>query len=114
MESLPRLSPRQRLKLVLDDGKYLELYKEMTTKNPLNFKGYDEKVKAAQEKTHEKEAVIVAKGTIEGEEAIVMAMDARFMMASMGSVVGEKITSGIEYATAHKLPVIIFYSFRWC
>lgn len=108
MESLPRLSPRQRLKLVLDDGKYLELYKEITTKNPLNFKGYDEKVKAAQEKTHEKEAVIVAKGTIEGEEAIVMAMDARFMMASMGSVVGEKITSGIEYATAHKLPIIIF------
>lgn len=108
MESLPKLSPRQRLKLVLDEGRYIELYKEMITKNPLEFKGYEEKIKGYEEKTHEKEAVVVAKGTIEGEEAIVMVMDARFMMGSMGSVVGEKITSGIEYATAHKLPVIIF------
>nr|WP_302596224.1 acetyl-CoA carboxylase carboxyltransferase subunit alpha [uncultured Cellulosilyticum sp.] len=108
METLPKLSPRQRLKMVLDDGRYVELYKDITTKNPLDFQGYEEKIKNYEEKTHEKEAVVVAKGNIEGEEAIVMVMDARFMMGSMGSVVGEKITSGIEYATQHKLPVIIF------
>ena len=105
---LSRLSARQRLKLILDEGKYIELFKEITTQNPLNFVGYEEKVKANEEKTHEKEAVVVAEGTIEGEKAIVMVMDARFMMASMGSAVGERITSGIEYATAHRLPVIIF------
>ncbi len=108
MESLPKLSPRQRLKMVLDGGRYVELYKDIKTKNPLNFKGYEEKIKDYEEKTHEKEAVVVAKGSIESEEAIVMVMDARFMMGSMGSAVGEKITSGIEYATKHRLPVIIF------
>ena len=105
---LQKLSPRQRLKLILDEAKYVELFKEVTTQNPLNFEGYEEKVKGYEEKTHEKEAVVVAKGEIEGETAIVMVMDARFMMGSMGCAVGEKITRGIEYATSHKLPVIIF------
>ena len=60
METLPKLSPRQRLKMVLDDGRYVELYKDITTKNPLDFQGYEEKIKNYEEKTHEKEAVVVA------------------------------------------------------
>ena len=80
----------------------------MESGNPISFPGYEEKVREAQESCGTREAVVTGCGTIQGYSAVLCVMDSRFMMASMGSVVGEKITRAIEYATANKLPVVIF------
>lgn len=61
-----------------------------------------------REKTGLKDAVITGKAAIRGEKIVIIVMDSNYMMASMGSVVGEKITRAIEYATSNKLPVIAF------
>ena len=80
----------------------------MESGNPLSFPGYEDKVREAQESSAAREAVVTGRCTIEGYPAVICVMDSRFMMASMGSVVGEKITRAVEYATANRLPVIIF------
>jgi len=74
----------------------------------LKYEGYEDKINAAKERSGLNEAVITAVGNIGDKRAVVAAMDSKFMMGSMGSVVGEKITRAIEYATENKLPVIIF------
>lgn len=80
----------------------------MTAGNPLGFPGYEEKVRALQERTGLTEAVVTGKGRINGMETVIGVCDGRFMMASMGEAVGEKITRAVERATKLSLPVILF------
>lgn len=103
-----KISAYTRLKMLFDKEKYRELYKGMKTGDPLNFPGYHDKIKNLQLKTQLEEAVVVADGKINQIKVTVCVMDTRFLMGSMGSVVGEKITKAIEYATKHKRPLIIF------
>ena len=103
-----RITAAKRLQITVDEGSFCEYDKEMQSKNPINFPGYEEKLTALQESTGLKDAVVTGQCTIEGSECGIGIMDSTFMMASMGSVVGEKITRLFEQATAKKLPVVIF------
>lgn len=103
-----RVHAYRRIEMVIDEGTFEEWNKEMEFSNPLNFPGYEAKVNAAREKTKLKEAIVTGKGLINGQPAAVGVCDARFLMSSMGHVVGEKITRLVERATEEKLPVIIF------
>lgn len=102
------LSARARISLIVDKNSFEEFDRNLESVNPLEFDGYEEKLIKYQEKTEQKEAVVTGKAQIEGQEVIVAIMDSSFMMGSMGSVVGEKVTRAIEMATASKLPLIIF------
>ena len=103
-----RVKTGNRLKMVLDPQSFEEWFAEEHGTNPLDFPGYVDKLTAVREKTGFKEAVTVGKGKIYGEDAVIGVCDARFMMGSMGHVVGEKITSAFERATEERLPVILF------
>lgn len=103
-----RLSARQRLRMLIDEGTFEVWDRGLLTSDPLNFPDYPEKLKKLQEATGLEEAVICGKGFIDGVETVICVMDAAFMMASMGSVVGEKITRAVERATALCLPLIIY------
>lgn len=103
-----RLTARERLDITVDKGSFEEFDSEMISKNPIDFPDYENKQAALREKTGLKDAVLTGKAKIRGEEIIIIVMDSNYMMASMGSVVGEKITRAIEYGTAHRLPVIAF------
>lgn len=103
-----RVHAYRRLEMLLDEGSFEEWNQEMPFSNPLDFPGYEKKVEAAREKTGLNEAIVTGKGRIDGFETAVGVCDARFMMSSMGHVVGEKITQMVERATAEKLPVILF------
>lgn len=103
-----RVKTSNRIRMVADPGSFEPWFDEMEISNPLKYEGYEEKLQAAREKTGLKEAVTVGKCTIFGEEAVIGICDARFMMASMGHVVGEMITSAIEKATELALPVFLF------
>lgn len=102
------LSARARISLVVDKNSFEEFNGDLESANPLEFDGYEEKLIKYQEKTEQKEAVVTGKAKIEGQEVIIAIMDSSFMMGSMGSVVGEKVTRATEMATANKLPLIIF------
>lgn len=102
------LSPRARLATVIDKGTFNELDKDMLSVNPLEFPDYEKKLVNYIDKTDQKEAVITGTAQIEDQKTVIGIMDSRFMMGSMGSVVGEKLTRAIEYATSQKLPIIIF------
>jgi acetyl-CoA carboxylase carboxyl transferase subunit beta len=103
-----RISAGERLSLTADEGSFVEFDAQLSTKNPIDFPGYDEKIQKLRDETGISEAVITGECTIEGERAVIGIMDSRFMMASMGSVVGEKITRAFEYATKNKLPIVLF------
>ena len=103
-----RISCQERLELTVDKDRFVEYDKGLTTLNPLDFEGYEEKVAEAQEKTGLTEAVITGECTIRTRKCVIVIMDSRFMMASMGSVVGEKITRAFERATEKRLPVVLF------
>jgi acetyl-CoA carboxylase carboxyl transferase subunit beta len=103
-----RLTWRQRLSITADKGSFNEFDSEMKSENPIGFPGYEAKLKELRESCETAEAVVCGCCTIQGYPAVLCVMDSRFMMASMGSVVGEKITRAFEYAGEHKLPVIIF------
>jgi acetyl-CoA carboxylase carboxyl transferase subunit beta len=103
-----RLTAGERLFFTYDNGEYTELFSELKTKNPINFDGYEEKIAALSKKTGLNEAVVCAKGKISEQDCLIAVMDSNFMMASMGSVVGEKITRLFEMGIEEKLPVIIF------
>jgi acetyl-CoA carboxylase carboxyl transferase subunit beta len=80
----------------------------MESRNPISFPAYEDKISEAQSICAAKEAAVTGRCTIQGSPAVMCIMDSRFMMASMGSVVGEKITRAFEYAVTRKLPLIIF------
>lgn len=103
-----RLSARRRIKQIIDDGTFEELNEDMQTLDPLNFEGYLDKIRALQEKTNIKEAIKTGFGKIEGQDVAIGVMDGNFMMGSMGSVVGEKVTCLVEEAIKRKFPVILF------
>ena len=103
-----RVHAYRRIEFLLDDGSFEEWDQGMTAGNPLGFPGYEEKVRALQERTGLTEAVVTGKGRINGMETVIGVCDGRFMMASMGEAVGEKITRAVERATKLSLPVILF------
>lgn len=103
-----RVRSKNRIRMVADSGSFEAWDEDLSTGNPLNFPEYEDKVSATQEKTGLKEGVTVGKCTVNGEPAVLGVIDARFMMGSMGHVVGEKITHALERATEEKLPVILF------
>lgn len=94
--------------MIADENTFEEWDARMEFVNPLQFKGYEGKVKNLQEKTGLDEAVLTGKAKIGGHETVIAVCDGRFLMASMGQIVGEKITRAVERATKEKLPVIIF------
>ena len=102
------ISARFRLSELVDKDTFREICGSVTGGNPLDFPGYDEKLAKEKEKTGLREAVITGTGRIQGLKTVVCVMDSRFMMASMGTAVGEKITRAFEYATRKKLPIVIF------
>ncbi|MGL5752640.1 MAG: acetyl-CoA carboxylase, carboxyltransferase subunit beta [Paraclostridium sp.] len=101
------LSARSRVKLLMDTNSFIEFDNNIEFNNILDFPDYEEKIKKYKSKTKEEEAVICGEGYINGLKTVLCVMNPEFMMGSMGSVVGEKITYSIEYAIKHKLPVII-------
>lgn len=103
-----RVRTNNRIRMVADPGSFEEWDKTMPLSNPLNYEGYEEKLAEVKAKTGLDEGFTVGKCRIFGEEAVVGVCDSRFMMASMGHVIGEKVTSAIERATREKLPVFIF------
>ena len=103
-----RVHAYRRIEMLVDEGTFEEWNKEMPFSNPLEFPGYEKKVLAAREKSRLNEAIVTGKGLIDGNPAVIGVCDARFIMSSMGHVVGEKITDAVERATKEKLPVIIF------
>lgn len=103
-----RVHARRRVEMIADEGTFEEWNHGLNAGNPLSFPGYEEKVKALQEKTNLDEAVMTGKAQINGNEVVLGICDGRFMMASMGWAVGEKIARAVERATEEKLPVIIF------
>ena len=103
-----RLTARERIKQTIDEGTFKELFADMVSDNPLDFPDYNEKVNKIQRATSMKEAVITGTGKIDGNNVVICVMDSNFLMGSMGSVVGEKITRAIELATNEELPIIIF------
>ena len=103
-----RISAQERLALTIDMGTFLEMFKGIETQDPLNFPGYRKKLTLMREKTGLDEAVVTGTALIKGEKVALGIMDSNFIMASMGTVVGEKITRLFEYATTEKLPVVLF------
>jgi acetyl-CoA carboxylase carboxyl transferase subunit beta len=103
-----RLSWQQRLAITADADSFIEFDSNMKPGNPLGYPGYEDKINELQKNCETKDAVVTGRCAINGYSTVIAVMDSRFMMASMGSVVGEKITRAIEYASANKLPVVIF------
>ena len=103
-----RVHAYRRIEMIADEGSFEEWDKEMDFVNPLDFRGYEEKIHHLKERTNLNEAVVTGKVLINGNPAVVGVCDGRFMMASMGWIVGEKIARAVERATQEKLPVIIF------
>lgn len=103
-----RVKTKNRIRMVADYKTFEPWFEDMEVSNPLDYQGYEEKLAAAREKTGLNEAVTMGRCKIFGEDAVIGICDSRFLMASMGHVVGEKITKGIERATELKLPVFMF------
>ena len=103
-----RMKARQRIKMIADKGSFHELYSNMKADNPLNFPGYNKKVETVRVASCEKEAVVCGTVTIGKQKCCLFVMESYFMMGSMGSAVGEKITTLFEYAIQYRLPVIGF------
>lgn len=103
-----RIKTRTRLRLTADKGSFQEWGTEIADKDPLNYPGYGEKLSELRRKTHLQEAVTIGYAKLGGCEAVLGVCDARFLMGSMGYVVGERITAAIEEATRRRLPVVLF------
>src|SRR3989338_8118937 len=104
------LTAPERIELLMDEGTFVEFDKFMSALDPLEFKGpktYKEKLEGDQKATGLVDAVITGQGKMNGQDVIIAVTDSRFIMGSMGAVVGEKITRAVEKATANKLPVVI-------
>ena len=106
-----KIGALRRLEVTLDPGSFSELFDNLESADPLQFKakgGYPERIREAQRKTGLKDAVVCGVGLLDDQSIVVAAMDFQFIGGSMGSVVGEKITRAIEHATAKRSPIIIF------
>ncbi len=103
-----RMAAPDRIRLIADKDSFVEFDADMLSKNPIDFPDYEAKQQKLRETTGLKDAVVTGECTVRGERCVMGVMDSRYMMASMGSVVGEKITRAFEYATEKRLPVIMF------
>ena len=103
-----RVSAMDRISMIADEGTFESFADDLVSGNPLEIPGYEEKLQKARETTGLNEGVIVGKCKIYENECIIGAIDSRFMMGSMGSIVGEKITLAVEEATKKRLPVVLF------
>lgn len=103
-----RLSARSRIRMICDEDSFIEWDASLQSKDPLQFPGYAAKIKAGRLKIRENDAVVTGEGAIGGRRAALFVMDGGFMMGSMGSVVGEKITRVFERAIKKRLPVVGF------
>lgn len=103
-----RVSAYERIRMTLDKDTFEEYHKQWSTKNPLDFPNYNEKIMNLQNKTGIMESIIIGKGKIEAIETMIAVMDSSFLMGSMGTVVGNKLTRLFEKATDFKLPIIVF------
>ena len=103
-----RISAKRRIKMIADKGSFKEWFTGIDNSNPLDYPDYPQKIEDLREKTHLDEAILIGEATIGGIRTVIGAMDTRFLMASMGYVVGEKITRLFEEATKQGLPVILF------
>ena len=101
-----RMGGRQRLRFLADKGSFQELFSQVEGRDPLSFPGYREKLEMVRDASSEKEAVLCGTARIGGAPCCLFIMEPYFMMGSMGTAVGEKITSLFEYATEHSLPVV--------
>ena len=105
-----RIGSATYFEILFDNNEFVELDKNMTSKDPLHFvdtKKYAERLKDVMEKTHLKDAVRTGVGKSKGKELVICCMDFAFIGGSMGAVVGEKIARGIDYAIQHKLPFVM-------
>jgi len=105
-----RINARTRIEQLVDPGSFEELYADLEPIDPLNFKDrlpYKERLKQVQEATGEKDAAVVGKAFIRGRAVMLAVMNPEFIMASMGAVVGEKITRSAERAAEHDLPLVV-------
>ncbi len=100
-----RISTQKRLDMLADSGSFAEFDAEMKSTNILDFPGYDKKLEKAEKNANE--SVTCGECTIGGIKTVLCVMNADFMMGSMGTVTGEKITRAFEYATENRLPVIV-------
>lgn len=103
-----RMRAIDRINLIIDQGTFVEKGMGYITLNPLFQEGYEDKIKKYQEQTNLDEAYVYGFARIKGQPCVVGVMDSFFLMGSMGSVVGEKVTRSFEYAIYKKLPIIIF------
>ena len=103
-----RIHARRRIEMLADEGSFVEWNEKLPISNPLGYNGYEDKVKKLQERTKLDEAIVTGKAEIGGIPVVLGVCDSRFLMASMGENVGEKIAQAVEKATEEKLPVILF------
>jgi len=103
------ITPVERLDLMVDSGTFTEMWTDLASVDALKFEGevsYKKKLASAEKETGQKDACVVGTGKIADRDAVVGMTDSRFMMGSMGSVLGEKVTRAFEHATEKKLPVV--------
>ena len=103
-----RLSSKERIAITVDKESFKEFDKDMKSLNPLDFPEYDEKQQELRDSTEVNDAIVTGTATIKGSPVVIGVMDSRYMMGSMGSVVGEKIARAFEYATENGMPVVMF------
>ena len=103
-----KITAWERIEMVVDPDSFREINNKLKTKNALGISNYNQKLYHLEKATGLNDAVVTGIGKIEGRKAVIAVMDSRFMMASMGSVVGEKITRAVELATGKSLPLIFF------
>ena len=101
-----KIPARARIELIVDEGTFVERWQDVTTANPINFPDYEDKVSKSKMSSGENEGVICGTARIGGEECAIFVLEPRFMMGSMGTIVGDKITALFEYSITHKLPVV--------
>jgi acetyl-CoA carboxylase carboxyl transferase subunit beta len=105
-----RIGARRRVELIVDPDSWKELFGDLAPVDPLQFAGkrsYAQRLQESQKRSGLKDAIVTGVGSVQGRRAALAVTDSSFMMGSMGSVVGEKITRTVEYATQHRLPVVI-------
>lgn len=103
-----RITAKDRIMMIADEGSFISFADDLESGNPLEIPGYEEKLQKAKESTSLNEGVVVGSCTIDSNPCVLGVIDSHFMMGSMGSIVGEKITLAVEEATKKKLPVILF------
>ena len=103
-----RMGPRDRIVYLTDEDSFQEMDGDLMSRDILDFPGYDQKLRNAKLASREKEGVVCGTAQVEGQPCALFFMDPNFMIGSMGTVVGEKITRLFEYATQHSLPVVGF------